>query len=167
ALAIRLLTQTPAGAEPPPRQVRLSTTRATNALLERRGARVGVILNAGHGDLLAIGDQRRPELFALTIRKPEPWHEQVVEVSARRDARGEELAPVDAGEIARAAEAFRAAGVESVAIALLHSDVNPAHEMEIERLLREAGFASVTRSSALAARLGLLARAQTATIDAY
>src|SRR5690606_2196402 len=71
------------------------------------------------------------------------------------------------GEIARAAEAFRAAGVESVAIALLHADVNSAHEMEIERLLREAGFASVTRSSVLAQRLGLLARAQTATIDAY
>ncbi|MFG0285429.1 MAG: hydantoinase B/oxoprolinase family protein [Phycisphaerales bacterium JB039] len=167
ALAIRLLTRTPAGQAPPPCEVRLSTTRATNALLERRGARVGLVLPAGHADLLAIGDQRRADLFAITVAGRPLWHEATAEINCRLDSAGAEIVPVDPDDVQRAGAQLRAAGVDSVAIALLHADVNCAHEAEVERLLLDMGFAHISRSSALAARLGLLARAQTAAIDAY
>ncbi|MCU0302550.1 MAG: hydantoinase B/oxoprolinase family protein [Thermoanaerobaculales bacterium] len=166
-LATRLVTGTPLGAPLPPVAMRLATTRGTNALLERRGARTVHFTTAGFEDLLAIGNQTRPDLFALRIERPKPLPETVVGVIERLTADGfviEGLHRRAAKD--RIAELARA-GVRSASVALLHGHRNAQHEELIEGMLREAGFTHVARSSELSPFLGLLRRSQTAATDAY
>jgi 5-oxoprolinase (ATP-hydrolysing) len=155
------------GAPPPLLRVRLGTTVATNALLERRGAPVVLVANRGLGDLLAIGTQERPELFDLEIRKPAPLPARVVEVAGRVGAGGELVEALDL-DAARAllAEA-EAAGIDSVAIALLHSYAHPEFEAQLQALAEELGFSHVVSSHVIAREMGLLARSETAAVDAY
>jgi 5-oxoprolinase (ATP-hydrolysing) len=166
-LAARLATGTPRDRELPPLRLRLATTRGTNALLERRGAKVAFFVNEGFADLLFIGDQRRPDLFALDIKKQDPLPEVVVEVAGRLAADGSELAPLDLDRLRADARRARAAGATSAAVALLHADLNPAHERAVAEILRAEGFEDVAASSDLGAFLGLLVRAETAVVDAY
>ncbi|MEY4360437.1 MAG: hypothetical protein RLZZ631_1923, partial [Cyanobacteriota bacterium] len=128
-------------------EVRLGTTVATNAFLERKGAPTLLLLNRGFGDLLAIGDQHRPELFALQILRPEPLQQRVLEVGGRLAASGEELEPLalDAPLQAQLLQA-RADGCTSVAVALLHSTVNPSHELALGTWLETLGFETVCLS---------------------
>ena len=112
----------------PPCEVRMGTTLATNALLERRGVPAGLAVTRGFGDLLAIGDQSRPELFSLDIVKPEPLACAVAEVDARLAADGAVLARPDAADLAAALAGLRAAGAESLAVAVLHSYLSDATE---------------------------------------
>ncbi|MEX2217823.1 MAG: hydantoinase B/oxoprolinase family protein [Phycisphaerales bacterium] len=165
-LAARLVTGTPVGGQLPPIEMRLGTTRATNALLERRVGRSALFVTRGFRDLLEIGTQQRPELFALRIVKPAALHERVVEVDGRLDASGTERAPVDEGGVRAAARALVAEGVRSAAVALMHSWVNPAHEEAVARVLREEGFDHVSVSSRLAPAIRILPRAQTAVVNA-
>jgi 5-oxoprolinase (ATP-hydrolysing) len=166
-LAARLVTGTPAGRPLPSMAVRLATTRGTNALLERRGAPTAFFITEGFGDLLKIGDQQRPDLFALDIRKPEPLYDTVVEVDERIDAAGLELRPVDLESVAcRAAELVKR-GVTSAAVTLLHSYVNPSHEREVADTLRAEGFSHVTCSFDVAPFIKVLPRAQTTVVNAY
>src|SRR6478752_743432 len=99
----------------PPCEVRLGTTLGTNALLERRGARSALLLTRGFGDLLELGDQTRPELFALRIEPRRPLPERVLEIGARLAADGQRLEVPDAAELERAASGLREAGVKHVA----------------------------------------------------
>src|SRR5262249_43933202 len=94
-LAARPATGAAVGGPLPPISMRLGTTRGTNALLERRAGPVALFITHGFGDLLEIGDQQRPDIFALDIRKPLPLHSAVVEVPGRLDAAGREIAPLD------------------------------------------------------------------------
>src|SRR4030095_9968907 len=94
-LAARLATGTPVGGTLPPIAMRLGTTRGTNALLERRAGPPALFITRGFGDLLEIGDQQRPDIFALDIRKPAPLHSAVVEVPGRLDSGGHEISPPD------------------------------------------------------------------------
>jgi 5-oxoprolinase (ATP-hydrolysing) len=166
-LAARVATATAGDAPLPRLHMRLATTRGTNALLERRGAPVALFVTRGFGDLLTIGDQRRPDLFELEIRRPPPLESAVVEVPERVDASGAVLHPLDdaacEAEIAR----LHAAGVRCAAIALLHAHLNPAHERALGERLRRAGFDQVVLSSEVAREIGILPRAQTALLDAY
>ena len=155
------------GAELPACRVRLGTTVATNALLERRGAPVCLVANRGLGDVVAIGTQERPELFSLAIRRPPPLHARVAEVSGRVGARGERLEPLDLASARQALEAARAAGVGSVAIALIHAHAYPEDEARLAALAAELGFEHVVTGHEIARELGLLARAETACVDAY
>jgi 5-oxoprolinase (ATP-hydrolysing) len=169
-LAARLVTQTPAGADLPPIAMRLATTRGTNTLLERRGARVALFITRGFADILAIGTQARPDLFALRIEKPPPLHEAVIEVPERVAADGRVIEPLAAAALARLEpEAARllAQGVKVAAVAFLNSYANPRHEDELARWLERLGFERVSRSSRLAPRIKALARAETAVVDAY
>ncbi|MEL7473605.1 MAG: hydantoinase/oxoprolinase N-terminal domain-containing protein, partial [Planctomycetota bacterium] len=109
-LAARLLTATPAGATLPIDDFRLATTRATNALLARQHARVALLTTEGFGDLLEIGDQRRPDLFALSIQRPRPITDLTFEAPARVDARGAEIVPLDEAAVRRSLAAARRAG---------------------------------------------------------
>ncbi|HLM66567.1 MAG TPA: hydantoinase B/oxoprolinase family protein, partial [Longimicrobium sp.] len=166
-LATRLVTGTPYGAALPPLAMRLATTRGTNALLERRGAPTALFITRGFGDLLRIGTQQRPELFALDVRRPAPLYAQSVEVAERRAADGAVLLPLDVADARTAAERAASAGIRSAAVALAHAFRDPAHERALADALREAGFEHVSLSSELAPFIGLLARAETATVDAY
>ncbi|HEX2641727.1 MAG TPA: hydantoinase/oxoprolinase N-terminal domain-containing protein, partial [Thermoanaerobaculia bacterium] len=166
-LAARLLTGTPLGAALPDLALRLATTRGTNALLERKGAPTAFFVTRGFADLLLIGTQQRPDLFALDIQRPAPLYAEVVEVDERLDAGGAVLRPLDAEALRETAGRLRAAGVEAAAVALMHSYRNPRHEEELGELLRSCGFRFVSLSSRLAPLIKLLPRAQTAVVDAY
>ena len=166
-LAARLLTGTPPGRPLPALAMRLATTRGTNALLERKGAPVALFLNRGFADLLRIGTQQRPDLFALAIERPAPLYRRVVEVAGRLDAGGQEIEPLDLAAVRPAAAELLAAGVRCAAVALLHSYRNPRHERELGALLRELGFEHVALSAELAPLIKLLPRAETAVVEAY
>ncbi len=166
-LAARLVTGTPPGRPLPPLAMRLATTRGTNALLERKGAPVALFLTRGFADLLRIGTQQRPELFALAIERPAPLYRAVVEVDERLAADGSEIAPLDLAALRGPAGELLAAGVPCAAVALLHSYRNPRHERELGDFLRELGFRHVSLSAELAPLIKLLPRAETAVVDAY
>jgi 5-oxoprolinase (ATP-hydrolysing) len=151
----------------PPLGIRLGTTVATNALLERRGVRTLLVTNRGLGDLLAIGTQERPDLFSLAIEKAPPLHERAVEVAGRLAADGRILEGLDEAEARAALAAARAEGIEAVAIALAHAYRDPAQEEALAAWAAEAGFPFVVGSAEVAREMGLLARGETAAADAY
>ena len=160
----------PPGARPPEGDlaaVRMGTTVATNALLERKGAKTLLIINHGFADLLAIGHQARPRLFDLNIRKSAPLYDSVEEVSARLDVAGNILAPLDEAAARTFLAARHAEGFEAVAIALIHAWKFPAMEARLAELAREAGFAQVSVSHGVSPLVGLTQRAATTVADAY
>ena len=166
-LAARLVTRTPLAAPLPEIAMRLATTRGTNALLERKGAATALFITRGFADLLRIGTQQRPDLFALEIVKPEPLYREAVEVPERLAADGSVRIPLDAGAVRAAARRLLAEGIEAAAVALMHAYRDPRHEEEVGALLREAGFRYVSLSSHLAPLIKLVPRAETAVVDAY
>jgi 5-oxoprolinase (ATP-hydrolysing) len=165
-VAARLVTGTPAGRALPPMRLRLATTRGTNALLEGTGVAPVFFVTAGFGDLLEIGTQARPELFARTIRKPPALHAAVIEVPERLAADGRVVRPLELEAIAEACRAQVAAGRRVAAVALLHSHRNAAHERALAAFLRTCGFEHISCSAELAPAIRILPRATTAVVDA-
>lgn len=151
----------------PPILVKLGTTRGTNALLERRGARTALCTTRGFRDVLLIGNQDRPRLFDLAIQKPSPIFEQVVEIDERLTVTGEVLKAPHEEAVREQLEAIKQSGVESLAICLLHSFQNSAHEELVERIAREVGFEEISRSSRLSPLIKIVSRGDTTTMDAY
>ncbi|AMV22140.1 hydantoinase B/oxoprolinase family protein [Planctomyces sp. SH-PL14] len=166
-LGIRWLLGLRLGEPLPPCDVKLGTTRGTNALLERRGARVGFVTTKGFGDILLIGDQARPKLFELAIRKPEPLFQQSVEVDERLAADGAVLIPLDRDSARARLEELRQAGIDSVAIALLHAYRNPVHEQALAAMARELGFREVVTSHEVSSTIKLVPRGESTVVDAY
>ncbi len=166
-LAARIATGTALHEPLPPCDLRLATTRGTNALLERAGSRTALFVTEGFADLLLIGDQARPDIFALAVERPAPLYERAVEVAGRLDAEGRELAPLDEDGLAAAARALVDEGFRAAAVALMHSYRNPDHERRAERILRDAGFETVSCSAELAPLIKIVPRAHTAVVDAY
>ncbi|HRG08036.1 MAG TPA: hydantoinase B/oxoprolinase family protein [Cyclobacteriaceae bacterium] len=166
-LAARLLTETALDKKFPPIEMKLGSTRGTNALLERKGAATALIITKGFKDLLRIGTQQRPDLFALHIIKEEPLYEAVVEVEERTDANGHVLTPLSQNSLPDLVKKIKAARCTSVAIALLHSYKNPTHERIIKQALLDAGFIYVTASHEISGQIKILPRAETAVANAY
>jgi len=160
----RLLTGAGAGVDLPPMELRLGTTRGTNALLEREVAKVVLFVSEGFGDLLQVGDQRRPELFALEHVVEEPLARWSVEVEGRMAADGSEVRGLGCGWEEGARRAL-GEGAEVAVVALLHSYRAPGHEEEVGRKLREMGYGEVVLSHEVAPFLGLLQRGQTAVVE--
>ncbi|MEY4256641.1 MAG: hypothetical protein RLZZ141_1868, partial [Pseudomonadota bacterium] len=147
--------------------IKMGTTVATNALLERKGARTLLIATQGFGDSLIIGDQTRPDLFALDIVRPEPLAERTIEAAERLTATGEVLIPLDREALAVHCREAVAAGLTSVAIAFMHADLNPVHELAAAEIARSAGFAHVAMSHEVSPLPRYLPRAETTVADAY
>ncbi len=147
--------------------VRMGTTVATNALLERTGAPVVFVTNTGFRDALRIGYQARPDIFALQITLPEMLHARAVEVTARVDAEGNEMAALDREAARQALREAYEAGCRACAIALMHSYRFPEHEEEVARIAREVGFEQVSASHAVSPLIKLVGRGGTAVVDAY
>lgn len=166
-LAARLITQTPHESSLPPINLRLATTRGTNALLERKGARTALFMTKGFGDLLNIGTQQRPDLFALEIEKPEPLYEEVVEAEERIDANGAVLNPIAASSFKSKVKKLLEKGIEAAAVVFMNSYANPAHEQKTGQWLKELGFKYISVSSDLSRFVKLLPRAQTTLVNAY
>ncbi|MFW5660050.1 MAG: hydantoinase/oxoprolinase family protein, partial [Oceanicaulis sp.] len=147
--------------------VKMGTTVATNALLELDGADTLFLVTQGFGDVLIIGDQTRPDIFALEIVRPAPLPALTAEVGGRLAADGSEVAPLDEAAVRAALDEARARNCRAVAIAFLNSHANGAHERRAAELAREAGFEHVTASSEASPLIRFVPRASTAVIDAY
>ena len=147
--------------------VKMGTTVATNALLELDGAKTLFLVTRGFGDILIIGDQTRPDIFALEIKRPSPLPAQTVEVGGRITTDGQDVEAFDAETVKAALETAYADGFESVAIAFMNAHANDAHEQAAAALAREAGFTHITCSSEASPLIKLVPRASTAVIDAY
>ncbi|TAH21146.1 MAG: 5-oxoprolinase [Cytophagales bacterium] len=166
-LAARIATQTALNQALPSIQMRLGSTKGTNTLLERKGARVTFLITKGFKDLLRIGTQQRPNLFALNIVKPSLLCEEVIEVEERLDSNGNILIKLTDNEINSIIQNLKKQDVEAVAIAFLHSYLNPSHELLLRAKLLEAGFKFISLSSDLANAIKILPRGQTAVVNAY
>ncbi|MEW5686706.1 MAG: hydantoinase B/oxoprolinase family protein [Pseudomonadota bacterium] len=147
--------------------IKMGTTVATNALLERRGSRTLFVTTAGFADALRIGDQARPDLFALDIDRPEPLYAGVVEANERLAADGAVVTSLDVAGLEIRLRAARAEGYTSVAIAFLHADLNPAHERAAGEIAEAAGFEFVALSSEVSPLPRFVPRAETTVADAY
>ena len=166
-LGARILTNTPPGKDFPPLRLRIATTRATNALLERKGGRIALFITKGFGDLLSIGDQRRSHLFALRHESRPIFHEVVCEVPERISVSGEVLDALDESAVRSAAMDCLAKGITTAAISLLHGHAHPEHELRVAEILRDVGFTHLTLSHQTAAFAKLLPRTQSTVADAY
>ncbi|MEE4207534.1 MAG: hydantoinase B/oxoprolinase family protein, partial [Erythrobacter sp.] len=153
--------------EGPVAELRIGTTVATNALLERKGERCALVTTRGFADVLRIGTQARPEIFARHIVLPEQLTRWVVEVDERVSAGGEVLAPLDEDSARRDLEALRAKGCDALAIVLMHGWHYRAHEAQLAEIAREIGFAQVSASHEVAPLIGIVARGDTSVVDAY
>ncbi|MEM6728896.1 MAG: hydantoinase/oxoprolinase family protein [Pseudomonadota bacterium] len=149
------------------RAVKMGTTVATNALLERKGDRVLLLITEGLGDLLRIGYQTRPRLFDLKIERPPSLYEQVAEVSGRLDPDGNEVRALDEEGGREALERAYAQGIRAVAIAFMHAHVNPDHEARISEIARDTGFTQISTSHGTSRLAKLVARGDTTVVDAY
>src|SRR5580765_2352454 len=147
--------------------VKMGTTVATNALLERKGEPVALAITAGLGDALRIGYQARPDIFARRIILPEPLYGHVIEVDERVTAEGDVLRPLD-HEAARAAlQAAFDGGYRALAIVLMHGWRWTAHEAALAEMALAIGFAQVSASHEVEPLIKLIGRGDTAVVDAY
>ncbi len=147
--------------------VKMGTTVATNALLERKGERTLLVMNRGFADLLRIGNQARPRLFDLAVVLPTLLYERVAEVGGRVGVDGDEVEPLDEDGARKVFAAAVADGVKACAIALIHAWKHPAMEARLAELAREAGFEQVSASHAVSPLLRLVPRGDTTVVDAY
>ena len=147
--------------------IRMGTTVATNALLERKGARVVLVTTEGFEDALRIGTQARPDLFALEIRPPEPLAWRTLGVAEETRATGQALLAPDLDALRARLATARAEGGEAVAVVFKNAWANPAHEQAVVGLARELGFAHVIGSAEAVGEIGLVGRGDTTTADAY
>jgi len=147
--------------------VKMGTTVATNALLERKGDRTVLVITQGFRDALRIGYQNRPDIFAREIVLPEMLYEQAIEVAERYNAHGEELQPVnEAPLIAQLQQAYNS-GIRSCAIALMHGYRYPKHEQQIAEIARKIGFTQISVSHQVSPLMKLVSRGDTTVVDAY
>ncbi len=147
--------------------VKMGTTVATNALLERKGEPTLLVVTEGFRDALRIAYQNRPGLFDREIVLPEALYERVVEVPERVGAHGEVVRPLDPAAVGAALREARRDGLKSVAVVLLHGYRHPAHEQAVARAAREAGFDRISCSHEVSPLIKLIPRGDTTVVDAY
>ncbi len=148
--------------------IKMGTTVATNALLERKGDRTLLLITKGFRDALRIGYQNRPNIFARQIVLPEMLYERVIEVEERYTAEGEELMPVRINDrLIQSLQAAYEEGIRSCAIAFLHSYRYPEHERQIAAVVREIGFTQISVSHQVSPLMKLVGRGDTTVVDAY
>jgi len=168
---IREILEIPSDAPIPTDQIaaiKMGTTVATNALLERKGDRTLLLITKGFRDALRIGYQNRPDIFARHIVLPEMVYERVVEVEERYTAQGEELLPVQINDaLITSLQAAYEDGIRACAIAFLHGYRYPEHEQQIAAIVREIGFTQISISHQVSPLMKLVSRGDTTVVDAY
>ena len=147
--------------------VKMGTTVATNALLERKGDKTLLLITKGFGDLLRIGYQNRPLLFDLNIKLPELLYDRVFEVSERLDSKGNIIRDLDEESVRDTLRKAKLDGINSVAIAFMHSYLNPIHEEKIAQIASEEKFSQISVSYKVSPLMKLVGRADTTVVDAY
>lgn len=166
-LGARLITQCGLKDKFPEINLKLGSTKGTNALLESKGAKTLFITTIGFADLLEIGDQTRPDIFALQVQKSLQITSHVIEVDERIDASGKIIRSLDIKAVQEQIQKIDTSKIESVAIALMNSYLNPVHEKRIEKLLRKQGFEFIATSSHISPLIKIVNRAETTVVDAY
>ena len=149
------------------RAVRMGTTVATNALLERRGEPTLLVTSAGLADVLRIGTQQRPDIFALDISLPEMLYRDVIEADERLDSNGNVIVALNETQLRNDLAAAAQRGLRSVAIVLMHSWRNAIHELRAAQIARDVGFRQVSMSHDVSATMRIVPRGDTTLIDAY
>ncbi|NWF59418.1 MAG: hydantoinase/oxoprolinase family protein [Fischerella sp.] len=147
--------------------VKMGTTVATNALLERKGSRVVLLITKGFKDALRIGYQNRPNIFARQIILPTMLYEQVIEVDERYDANGQELTSINIEKVKTDLQAAYNIGIRSCAIVFMHSYRYPYHEQQVAQLAQEIGFTQISVSHQVSPLMKLVSRGDTTAVDAY
>lgn len=148
--------------------VKMGTTVATNALLERKGDRTLLLITKGFQDALRIGYQNRPKIFARHIILPEMLYERVIEVEERYTAQGEELIPVQLNDaLSQSLQSAYKDGIRSCAIAFLHGYRYPNHEQQVADFAHEIGFTQISVSHVVSPLMKLVSRGDTTVVDAY
>ncbi len=147
--------------------VKMGTTVATNALLERKGDRTALIITKGFRDALEIGYQARPDLFARHIIKPEMLYETVAEVDERLTAEGEILKALDLEAAKTAMQAIYDTGIRAIAIVLMHGYRFHAHEKQLATAAKDIGFTQISTSHQTSPLMKLVGRGDTTVVDAY
>ena len=147
--------------------IKMGTTVATNALLERAGERTVLVITQGFADALRIGYQNRPRLFVRRIELPSMLYERVIEADERIGAHGDVVRPLDTAAVERALRSAFADGIKAVAIVLMHGYRYPQHERAIAGIARALGFPQVSVSSEASPLMKLVSRGDTTVVDAY
>jgi 5-oxoprolinase (ATP-hydrolysing) len=148
-------------------KIKMGTTVATNALLERKGDDVLLAVTKGFKDALEIGYQARPDTFALKIEKPDILYTQVVEINERVTSKGEVLQELDITESNKALKAAYSQGITAIAIVLMHGYQYSHHEKELMLLAKEIGFTQISASHEVSPLQKLISRGETTLVDAY
>ncbi len=148
-------------------ELRIGTTIATNALLEREGTRVALAITQGHADALKIGNQARPDIFARHIVKPERLESRTIEIAERVSVDGKVLVPLQEDAARRELAALRDEGFEALAIVLMHGWQYQDHEAKLAKIARELGFTQVSASHEVSPLIKLVPRGDTSVADAY
>ncbi len=147
--------------------VRMGTTVATNALLERKGAHTVLVITRGFGDALRIGYQNRPHIFSRNIILPELLYQRVIEVDERITADGTVLRAPDLDRLADQLQTAYDDGIRAVAVVCLHSHLHPAHEQAIGEVVEQIGFPQISLSAEVSPLMKLVSRGDTTVVDAY
>jgi 5-oxoprolinase (ATP-hydrolysing) len=147
--------------------IKMGTTVATNALLERQGEPVVLAITAGFEDALRIGYQQRPNIFARQIVLPTMLYSQVVSIQGRYDAHGQELIPIDPHQVELDLQAAYQSGIRSCAIVLMHSYRYPDHELQVAAIAQDIGFTQISISHQVSPAIKLVSRGDTTVVDAY
>ncbi|NRR33963.1 hydantoinase B/oxoprolinase family protein [Oxalobacteraceae bacterium] len=147
--------------------IKMGTTVATNALLERKGARTALAITRGFADQLRIGYQDRPDIFAMRIDLPELIYEEAIEIDERIGAQGEVLQAPDDDSVRRQFMRLRAQGINAIAIVLMHAYRYPQHEQRLGELAKEAGFTQISLSHQVSPLMKIVGRGDTTVVDAY
>jgi 5-oxoprolinase (ATP-hydrolysing) len=147
--------------------IKMGTTVATNALLERRGTPTVLVVTQGFADALAIGYQNRPDIFALNIQKPEPIYSRVIEAKERLDAQGAVLIALEENSVRQLLQQSFDDGLRSTAICLVHGYRYPVHETRIGEIARDIGFTQVSVSHDVESLIKFVSRGETTLADAY
>ncbi|HAC62444.1 MAG TPA: hydantoinase [Cyanothece sp. UBA12306] len=147
--------------------IKMGTTVATNALLERKGDRTVLLITKGFKDALRIGYQNRPNIFDLNIILPSMLYECVIEVDERYDVNGNELKAIDTEQVYQNLQQVYEQGIGSCAIVFMHSFRYPEHENKVSKIAQEIGFTQVSVSHQVSPLMKLVARGDTTVVDAY
>jgi len=163
----RIVTESNIDKDLPAIEMRIGSTRGTNALLEKKGAELLLFVTKGFKDILLIGNQQRPDIFSLNVEKPEPLTDNIIEVEERINRDGEIIKKFDSGYLYEQIKSWSKKEIKVAAIALLNSYKNPKHETELLRILEDTGFSNISVSTNLGSKIKYLQRVETTVVNAY
>ena len=165
----RFLELSPGGPIPADKihSIKMGTTVATNALLERKGTPAALVITRGFRDALRIGYQNRPRLFDLNITLPEQLYQQVIEINERINARGKVILPLDEHHAFKALQKLYDSGIDSIAIVLMQAYRYPDHEKQLAVIAKRIGFSQISVSHQVSPLMKLVSRGDTTVVDAY